>query len=557
MEKRKLCAVTVDGRTKKYPYGTTYEAIAADHQAAYDSDILLVLRNGKLRELHKPLRRDCSLTFLTARDKPGAQTYERSAIFLFLKAFHDTVGAGRVDHLSVDHSVGQALFIRASGEFTICEAFLRRVQTRMEELVARALPIEKRDMDLDDAIAYFRANGMEDKAEAMRCRLGSTVNVYELDGYVDYFYGYMAPNTRYIRHFELLPAQPGAMYLLLPAQSDPNRLGERPVSGAVFRAQYEATLHAERLGFTGVGALNDWISRDRARELILMQEALMEKQIADIARQIAARPDVRFVMIAGPSSSGKTTFSHRLATQLFACGLTPHAVATDNYFKNREDTPRDEDGQYDFECLEAMDVEAFNHDMLRLLDGETVELPRFNFKSGSREYAGDTLTLGAGDVLVIEGIHCLNDALSYALPAERKFRVYISCLTTLNIDSHNRIPSTDARLLRRITRDARTRGTSAAGTIAMWPSVRRGEEKHIYPYQGGADAVFNSALLYEFSMLRPYIEPLLYAIRPDDPTYLEARRLLKFLSYFLPIPSDAVPPTSIAREFIGGGCCQT
>lgn len=556
MEKKKYYAVTVDGRTKKYPCGTTYETIAAEHRAAYDSDILLVLRNGKLRELHKPLRRDCTLEFLTARDKPGHQSYERSAILLFLKAFRDTVGVGRVDRLSVDHSVGQALFIRASGDFTVCEAFLRRVQTRMEELVARSLPIEKRDMDIDDAIALFRENDMEDKAEALRCRLGSTVNVYELDGYVDYFYGYMVPNTRYIRHFRLLLAGKDALYLLLPAQSDPNRLGEPPVSGSVFRAQYEATLHTERLGFTGVGALNDWIAQDRSRELILMQEALMEKQIGDIAHEIAARPDVRFVMIAGPSSSGKTTFSHRLATQLLACGLTPHPVATDNYFKNREDTPRDADGRYDFECLEAMDVEAFNRDMLRLLDGETVELPRFNFKTGSREYAGDLLTLGAGDVLVIEGIHCLNDELSYALPAERKFRVYISCLTTLNIDSHNRIPSTDARLLRRITRDARTRGTSAAGTIAMWPSVRRGEENHIYPFQDSADAVFNSALLYEFSLLRPYIEPLLYAIRPDDPTYLEARRLLKFLSYFLPIPSDAVPPTSIAREFIGGGCYQ-
>ena len=270
--------------------------------------------------------------------------------------------------------------------------------------------------------------------------------------------------------------------------------------------------------------------------------------------KIARRRDIRFVMIAGPSSSGKTTFSHRLSTQLRACGLTPHAIATDNYFHDRDRTPRDAEGNYDFECLEAMDVECFNSDMLRLLNGETVELPTFNFKKGMREYNGNFLTLGDSDVLVVEGIHCLNDRFSYALPAERKFKIYISCLTTLNIDDHNRIPTTDARLLRRMTRDARTRGYGAAATIGMWPSVRRGEESHIFPYQDSADVIFNSALLYETSLLRPYVEPLLYAIDKSDPAYSEARRLLKFLSYFLPVPADVVPLSSIAREFIGGGC---
>lgn len=283
----------------------------------------------------------------------------------------------------------------------------------------------------------------------------------------------------------------------------------------------------------------------------------MEKQIGDIAHTIAGRAGVRFVMIAGPSSSGKTTFSHRLATQLLACGLKPHAIATDNYFVNRVHTPRDENGEYDFESLGAMDVEQFNADMLRLLNGETVELPHYNFIRGEREYNGDFLTLKDDDVLVIEGIHCLNDVFSHALPPERKFKIYISALTTMNIDDHNRIPTTDARLLRRIERDARTRGYGASATIQMWPSVRRGEESHIFPYQDGADVVFNSALVYETAVLRPYIEPLLFGITPDDASYTEARRLLKFLNYFLPVPADVVPLSSIVREFIGGGCYKT
>lgn len=547
-------AVSIDGKTTFYPRGTTYETIAREHQAAYDSDILLVRRDGKLRELHKTLIRDCTLEFLTAKDKPGYQTYERSAILLFLKAFYDVAGRENTRRVCVDHSVSHALFIRAEGDFTVDEALLKRVEARMAELVAAALPIIKRDMDTEDAIDFFRAQNMPDKAEVFRYRIGSQVNTYELDGFVDYFYGYMVPNTRYLRHFGLLPAENGGLFLRLPAQEDPSKLGDFTPSVKVFRAQYEASLHAEHLGIASVGALNGFIARDKATELILAQEAMMEKRIGDIAQQIARRRDVRFVMIAGPSSSGKTTFSHRLSTQLRACGLTPHPIATDNYFVNRDKTPRDKDGNYDFECLEAMDVEGFNSDMLRLLRGETVEIPQYNFKKGMREYNGNFLTLGEHDVLVIEGIHCLNEKFTHALPAENKFKIYISCLTTLNIDDHNRIPTTDARLLRRIERDARTRGYSASATIAMWPNVRRGEESHIFPFQDSADVVFNSALLYETSLLRPYIEPLLYGVEKDDPSYTEARRLLKFLSYFLPVPADVVPLSSIAREFIGGGC---
>lgn len=288
--------------------------------------------------------------------------------------------------------------------------------------------------------------------------------------------------------------------------------------------------------------------------LILIQEALQEKKIAEIAAQIAARKNARFVMIAGPSSSGKTTFSHRLSVQLEAIGLKPHPIAVDNYFVNRVDSPRDEYGNYNYEILECLDVELFNRDMTGLLEGKQVELPYYNFKKGVREYKGNFLQLGEGDILVIEGIHCLNDRLSYTLPADSKFKIYISALTQLNIDEHNRIPTTDGRLLRRMVRDARTRGSSARETIRMWPSVRRGEEENIFPFQEEADAMFNSALVYELAVLKQYAQPLLFAIPKDSEEWLEAKRLLKFLDYFIGVSSEDIPKNSILREFIGGSC---
>ena len=548
--------VTVNGSTRQYPAGTPFRVIAADHQAEIPHDILLVNRDGKLRELHKVLDRNCALSLITAADKPGRQTYERSAILLMLKAFYDTVGRENVERITVEFSLSNALFCRAKGQFTPDKALLERVEARMRELAAQALPIEKRSVNIDDAVAMFRACGLEDKARLLSYRINSHVNVYTLDGFTDYFYGYMVPDTGYLKWFALEPFADGFI-LRLPDQADPEKLGDFKPPMKVFQAMHEAEDLSAVLHISDVGEMNDVISRGQATQMILSHEAMMEKQIGDIAHEIAARKGVRFVMIAGPSSSGKTTFSHRLSTQLIACGLRPHAIATDNYFRNRADTPRDERGEYDFECLGAMDVEGFNRDMNRLLNGETVEMPTYNFIKGVREYNGETLTLGENDVLVIEGIHCLNDEFSKALPKESKYRIYISCLTTLNVDDHNRIPTTDARLLRRIERDARTRGYGARATIKMWPSVRRGEEENIFPYQDSADTVFNSALIYETALLKPYVEPLLFGVPHDCPEYLEAKRLLKFLNYFLPLPADNVPKTSLLREFVGGGCYKT
>lgn len=553
MENTRMMKVNVDGVEYIYPKGTLYQAIAADFQEGYAHDILLVNRNGKLCELHKALDRDCTLKMITVEEKPGMQTYERSVVFLMLKAFYDVVRKENVERVSVEYSISHALFIRAKGAFTLGQELLNQVEGRMRAISEQAVPIRKESINTDDAVELFRKTQMYDKAQLLSFRINSHVNIYFLDEFSDYFYGYMVPDTGYLKCFGLQLFESGFV-LRLPDQKNPSQLGAFHPSMKVFRELYDATLRSEALHISNVAEMNGVISQGNATHMILAHEAMMEKKIGDIAGEIAARKDVRFVMIAGPSSSGKTTFSHRLSTQLLACGLHPHAIATDNYFKNRSETPLDQNGQYDFESLGAMDVEQFNADMTRLLRGETVEIPQFNFKKGVREYNGDYLTLGAQDVLVIEGIHCLNDQLSYSLPKESKYKIYISCLTTLNVDDHNYIPTTDARLLRRIERDARTRGYSARATIQMWPSVRRGEENNIFTFQDSADMIFNSALIYEIALLKPFVEPLLFGVPKDCEEYIEAKRLLKFLNYFLPIPADDVPKTSLMREFIGGGC---
>lgn len=556
MESLKQLKVTVDGIEYDYPFGTPYKVIANDFQKEYPHDILLVNRDGKLCELHKSLDRNCTLKMITAAEKPGMKTYERSVVFLLLKAFYDVIGRDNLTRISVEYALSNALFIRAMGNFTLDQTVLNLVEQQMKSIVFQAIPIKKESINTDDAVEMFRNIQMNDKANLLSFRINSHVNVYSLDGFTDYFYGYMAPDTGYLKYFGLELFENGFV-LRLPSQKDPEHLGEFNPSVKVFRELYDATLKSETLHISNVAEMNHVISHGGATQMILAHEAMMEKKIGDIAEEIVNRQGVRFIMIAGPSSSGKTTFSQRLSAQLLSCGLHPHAISTDNYFKNRSDTPRDENGQYDFEGLGAMDVEQFNLDMTRLLKGETVEIPQFNFKKGTREYNGDYLTMGAQDVLVIEGIHCLNDQFSYALPKESKYRIYISCLTTLNIDDHNYIPTSDARLLRRIERDARTRGYSARATIQMWPSVRNGEENNIFPYQDSADMVFNSALIYEIALLKPYVEPLLFGVPRDCEEYLEAKRLLKFLNYFLPIPADRVPQTSLMREFIGGGCYRS
>ena len=543
--------VLVNGVEENYESGTSFETIARAHQDEYDAPIILANVNGKLCELHKSIRKECSITFDTVKEKTGYATYRRSALFMMIKAIRDVVGKDNFKRVKVEYSLSHALYCRAQGSFTVDEDFIRRVKARMDEMVAEDLPFWKRSYAVDEAIQTFRDQGMRDKERLFRYHRASKVNVYALGDFKDYYYGYMAPSTGYVKVYDLFLYDDGFM-LQLPHRSDPNKLRPFVDQKKLFATLKENAIWCENLGLDSVGALNDNICKGDFTQTILMQEALHEAQIARIAAQIAERSHVKFVMIAGPSSSGKTSFSHRLSVQLRSLGKIPHPIALDNYFVDREKTPKDENGQYNFECLEAIDVEQFNNDMTTLLAGETVELPEFNFVTGKREYKGHYMRLNEDDLLVIEGIHGLNEKMSYALPADSKFKIYISALTSLNVDEHNRIATTDCRLLRRLVRDFRTRGASAQRTLGMWDSVRRGEEENIFPFQEEADAMFNSALVYELAVLKPYAESLLFSIEKDDPQYQEAKRLLKFLEYFLAVTTEHIPNNSLVREFVGG-----
>lgn len=545
--------ITINGETKTYPAGITYAEIVEEYQGTTANPIILVVADGRLRELHKRAYRDCNLSFVTTEGPIGHKTYKRSACFIMLKAIYDLVGRENIEKVVLHFSIGAGLYFTIKGNVKTDAAFAGKVKARMQEIVDAKIPIMKRSVSTDDAIEIFHRHGMYDKEKLFRYRRVSRVNIYSIEKFEDYYYGFMAHHTGYIQYFDVLPYMDG-LVLVLPHRSDPSKVPQFVPSPKFFQVQMEAEQWGEMQQMATVGELNDRISQEGIERVILIQEAMHEARISKIAQQIADAGNKKFIMIAGPSSSGKTTFSHRLSIQLAACGLKPHPIAMDNYFKNREDTPVDEFGEKNFECLEAIDVEQFNKDMTGLLNGERVELPEFNFKTGHREYKGHYLQLGPEDVLVLEGIHGLNDKLSHLLPAESKFKIYISALTQLNVDEHNRIPTTDGRLIRRIVRDARTRGTSAAETIARWPSVRRGEDENIFPYQEEADVVFNSALIYELACLKVYAEPLLFGIEKGTPQYPEAKRLLKFFDYFVPVASQAVPHNSILREFIGGSC---
>ncbi|MCM1119819.1 MAG: nucleoside kinase [bacterium] len=545
--------VEIMGEVKDYPQGITYEQIAADYQERFEGLIALASADGKLRELFKHVNRDCKIRFFTLKDSVGHKAYVRSASMLCLKAIHDTMGEQAVAACRIEFSVGNGIYISTGGAFDATVGNAEWIKGRMDELRVMAMPFHKKSLPLEEAVDLFRGKGMTDKTELFRYRRSSFVNVYEMDGYFDYYYGFMLPNAGYVEWYDLQAYEDGLM-LVLPNQKEPTVVRPLTQRRKLFKTLLASAQWGHEVGIENVGELNNQICSGSISDMILVQEAEQERKIGEIAREICGRRGVKFVMIAGPSSSGKTSFSHRLSIQLRTLGMTPHPVALDNYFVNREDTPLDENGDYNFECLEAIDVKKFNDDMVKLLAGERVEIPEFNFKIGRREYNGNYMQLGKEDVLVIEGIHGLNPKMSYALPNESKFKIYISALTNLNVDAHNRIPTTDGRLLRRMVRDARTRGASAQRTIQMWPSVRRGEEEYIFPFQEEADVMFNSATVYELAALKQYAEPLLFHIEKDQPEYYEAKRLLKFLEYFLGISSEELPRNSICREFVGGSC---
>ena len=552
----------------------TLEAVADRFKDYYEDDIILGIVNGRLRELNKKIKSDCELSFVTTADRDGRRTYRRSVVLLLQRAIYDVYGS--MTQLHVMHSLGEGYYCqlekavecadsqqekynedtdqgsRENSEKSVTEHDIDMIVCSMYSFVEKDLPITKHSAKTQYAEQLFKEKGQHDKERLLHYRRSSRVNLYELDGVVDYFYGFMAPSTGMLKYFDIVPYESGFVLLFPGANS--RSVEPLVTSNKLFHTLDDSREWSKMLGIGTIGSLNDAIAAGRGQEIMLLQEALMEQKIGNLAAQIASDDKKKFVMIAGPSSSGKTSFANRLSIQLIAKGRKPHPLSLDDYYVDREFCPKNPDGSFDFECLESIDVKLFNEDMNRLLKGEAVDMPSFNFKTGKREYRGRKLTLGADDILVIEGIHGLNDRLSQLIPPEHKFKIYISALTQLNIDEHNPLSTTDERLIRRIVRDARTRGTNAMETIAMWPSVRKGERENIFPFQEQADVMFNSALVYELAVLKVYAEPLLFGIERDCPEYLEAKRLLKLLDYFLPMPADGIPNNSLLREFVGGSC---
>lgn len=511
------------------------------------------LVNKRLCELSKHINRDAEVEFLELASPIGYDMYKRSIILLMLKAAKDVLGRPEGDYrIEIMYSLGSGFFCRlVDDEVTMDEELLSRIKNRMWEIVAQDIRIEKRVYSTNDMREVFEARDLPGKARLLKYRQSSRINIYDLGGYEDYYYGYMVPSSCYLTEFDLQLYDDG--FVLVIPQKNTMKLPE------IYRAPdklYSVLRQSEdwgrKLHITCVGELNDIIVNGGGDNLILLQEALMEKQVADIADDIV-RNDRKLVLIAGPSSSGKTTFSNRLSVQLRTHGVVPHPIAMDNFFKERVDNPVDENGNYDFETIDALDLELLETTMSRLLDGEEVDMPTFDFTVGTKVYDGTKLKLGRDEIIVMEGIHALNPESTRTLPKDSCYKIYISALTQLNVDEHNRISTTDTRLLRRIIRDNRTRGHNATRTIEMWPSVRRGEERYIFPFQEEADAMFNSAMIYELPAIKSYVEPLLFGVDESSEVYYEAKRLLKFLDYFLSIDVQSVPKNSLIREFIGGG----
>lgn len=549
-----MIKATVNQSIYEVKEGTTLSDLAKQVQLPQEPIILLAYMDGKLRELFTPMTKDCHVRFVTLKEQAGYMAYKRTATLMFLKACEDLLGTGATTKIALDYSIGNSIFCDFLEDRVIDDAFAQSIQKRMEELAKANLPITKRSLDTDQAAKYFDRIGFKGKKELFQFRRESKMNIYSLDGYDNYFYGYMAPSTGYISAF-LVSAYQHGVVLQIPKRKQTEEIVPFTPQPKLFHVMQRSREWTKTMGVDTVGALNDEITHGNINHLILLQEGLQEKLLADIADEIVSK-NKRIILIAGPSSSGKTTFSHRLSIQLQIAGLTPHPVSMDDYFLDRELSPRDENGNYNFETIASLDVDLLTKHINQLLDGEEIDVPSYNFITGKREYHGHKLKIGEKDVLVMEGIHGLNGALTNEIPEDAKYRIYVSALNQINLDEHNRIPSSDGRLLRRIVRDAMTRGNDARETISRWDSVRKGEEDNIFPYQEEADVMFNSAQIYEIAVLKQYAEPLLFAVPRDCPEYQEAKRLLKFLEYFLNIPSEAIPKTSLLREFIGGSCFE-
>ncbi len=550
---KQMLELTVLGETFRVEKGITFEEVAKKFQSHFQGVIVVAKQNNKLKELSKKIKESGEITFYDVSDVDGMRIYHRSVSFLMVKAVKELLGLKA--SVVIEHSIHKSFYCEVREKnVTVDQCFLDKLEEKMRELVQKNIPIHKHTLDREEAIERVKKFGMEDKARLFRFRRSSSVNLYEIDGFYDYFYGYMVPSTGYLEQFQLMLYENGFL-IRFPDKKNPNKIlafnDPAKVSGVFMEQMKWCAL----MGVANVADLNEMITNGKFGDLVRINEALHEKKVAEIADKIHQKKDkVKVVLIAGPSSSGKTTFANRLCVQLRVLGISPHAISLDNYFINREDVPLDEFGNKDFEDINTLDIKQLNEDMTKMIAGETVELPYYNFITGKREYNGEYGTLEKDGIFVIEGIHGLNDLLTASIPEENKFKIFISAMTQLNIDDHNRISTSDSRLIRRIVRDNQFRGRDAATTIASWDYVARGEERNIFPYQENADVIFNSATIYELSVLKQYVEPLLFKIQQQEEEYIGAKRLIKFLDYFLGANESDIPNNSILKEFLGGSC---
>lgn len=540
------------GIKKQYNAGISIEEIARDQNVKLKMPILGARVNNQIKELSYSVFKPKIIEFFDFSNAEGRRMYERSLSFILIKAMADIKPELKV---VIDHSISQGLYcelVSKDGKYFKPEPeFVIEVAERMQQIVKADIPFTRKEILSTQAAQIYEELGFPERVQLFKNRARIFSSMYFLDNMCDYFYGYLVPSTRYISVSDLIPYYEG-MLLRFPVSAEKFELTPVIEQSGLFEIFREHKQWSKLSGISYVSSLNKLAEEGISGELIKISEALQEKKVAEIAEKIKSRGNVKLVLIAGPSSSGKTSFSKRLCVQLRVCGLKPEQISLDNYFVNRQDTPRDENGEYDFESVEAVDYKQFNQDMLDMMAGKTVKMPSFDFKNGQRVYKGNTMTALEDTIFIVEGIHGLNPKMSGMIPAERKFKIYVSALTQVGIDVHNRIPTTDNRLIRRIIRDFQYRHYSAEETLKRWPGVRRGEEKNIFPFQEQADVMFNTALHYELGVLKKYVEPVLQEVNETSRMFGEAHRLLKFLSYFKPMPDNEIPPTSILREFLSG-----
>ena len=535
-------------KSLKVPMGSTLSDVFKEINLQMPYGPVSAKVNNKVEGLHYRLYHNKDVEYLDLHTQSGIRTYTRSLFLVLCKAVHDLYSRSEV---IIDIPVSNGYYCNLKLGHAITAEDVNRIRTRMQEIVNAHLPIQRFETTTEEAIDMFSKLGDEQKAKLLKSSGTLYTVYYVLDDYKDYYYGSMLTNTSQLYLFGLEPYFDGVL-LRIPSVQDPSQLGTLIRQDKMFEVFKEHHRWQSLLGIKTVGDFNEAVGNGEATNLINVSEALQEKKISQIADKIAAKKDIKVVLIAGPSSSGKTTFCKRLSVQLLASGVKPVQISLDDYFVNREETPKDEQGEYDYESIYALNIPLINEQFNALFNGQEVELPKYNFQTGSSEKSGNKLRLEENNVLVVEGIHALNPTLTAQIPDDKKFKIYASALTTILLDNHNYIPTTDNRLLRRIVRDYKYRGCSAQETIRRWPSVRAGENKWIFPYQEQADVMFNTAMLFELAVIKPQAEEVLEQVPENCEEYAEAYRLRKFLKYFSPLPFRALPPTSLLREFLGG-----